>query len=341
MYKAGLMHMATIRKLPSGKWNAQVRIKGHPTQTKTFFTIEEAEQWSSDCEKKFKKSESTIKALSPVYLEEVLTKNGKQRGGYDSIRNRLMNLDRFFDSTPLEKITSENVATYKVERLKKAANGTVRLELQLLSRFLRWAASEKGVACNDVVKPVRLPEAGKPRDKILTPMQYQMILERVDTCRSRLQGMSEAKAIIILAWETAMRRGEILALTPAMIDFRQRVIHLADHQTKNAEARDVPLSSAALDLLKSLCEGKEGERYRYIKLFSLRPYSVSQAFRRACKESRIEGVCFHSLRHTCITRYAEKGLNTMQLQCISGHKDITMLARYSHIKASSVAALME
>ncbi|EGT3593471.1 TPA: site-specific integrase, partial [Serratia marcescens] len=38
---------------------------------------------------------------------------------------------------------------------------------------------------------------------------------------------------------------------------------------------------------------------------------------------------------------AEKGLNTIQLQCISGHKDITMLARYSHIKASSVAALME
>lgn len=337
--------MATIRKLPSGKWNAQVRIKGHPTQTKTFFTIEEAEKWSSDCEEKFKRSESTIKALSPVYLEEVLTKNGKPRGGYDSIRNRLVNLDKHFGSTSLEKITSENVATYKVERLKKAANGTVRLELQLLSRFLRWAASEKGVACNDVVKPVRLPEAGKPRDKILTPLQYQMIQERVETCRSKLsgglQGMSEAKAIIILAWETAMRRGEILALTPAMIDFRQRVIHLADHQTKNAEARDVPLSSTALDLLKSLCEGKEEERYRYTKLFSLRPYSVSQAFRRACREVRIEGVCFHSLRHTCITRYAEKGLNTIQLQCISGHKDITMLARYSHIKASSVAVLME
>ncbi|WP_255427342.1 tyrosine-type recombinase/integrase [Serratia sp. JUb9] len=318
--------MATIRKLPSGKWNAQIRIKGHPTQTKTFFTIEEAEKWSSDCEEKFKKSESTIKALSPVYLEEVLTKNGKPRGGYDSIRNRLVNLDRFFGSTPLEKMTSENVATYKIERLKQAANGTVRLELQLLSRFLRWAASEKGVACHDVVKPVRLPEAGKPRDK----MQYQMILERVETCRSKLsgglQGMSEAKAIIILAWETAMRRGEILALTPAMIDFRQRVIHLSEHQTKNAEARDVPLSSAALDLLKSLCEGKEEERYRHTKLFTLRPYSVSQAFRRACRESRIEGVCFHSLRHTCITRYAEKGLNTIQLQCISGHKDITMLA---------------
>ncbi|CAI1123422.1 site-specific tyrosine recombinase XerC [Serratia entomophila] len=333
--------MATLRKLPSGKWNAQVRIKGHPTQTKTFFTIDEAEKWSSDCEEKFKRSESTIKALSPVYLEEVLTKNGKPRGGYDSIRNRLVNLDKHFGSTSLEKITSENVATYKVERLKKAANGTVRLELQLLSRFLRWAASEKGVACNDVVKPVRLPEAGKPRDKILTPLQYQMILERVETCRSklsgRLQGMSEAKAIIILAWETAMRRGEILALTPAMIDFRQRVIHLADHQTKNAEARDVPLSSVALDLLKSLCEGKKGES----KLFTLRPYSVSQAFRRACRETRIEGVCFHSLRHTCITRYAEKGLNTIQLQCISGHKDITMLARYSHIKASSVAVLME
>lgn len=190
-----------------------------------------------------------------------------------------------------------------------------------------------------------MPEAGKPRDKVLTPLQYKMILERVETCRSKLsgslQGMSEAKAIIIIAWETAMRRGEILAITPSMIDFKQRVIHLSDEQTKNAKARDVPLSSVAIELLRALCEGKENERQRNCRLFSLRPYSVSQAFRRACVESRIEGVCFHSLRHTCITRYAEKGLNTIQLQCISGHKDITMLARYSHIKASSVAALME
>ena len=337
--------MATLRKLPSGKWNAQVRIKGHPTQTKTFATVEEAEYWALGCEETFKKSENTIKALSIAYLEEVLTKNGKQRGGYDSIRNRLVNLDKYFKSIPLEKISSENVAAYKVARLKNAANGTVRLELQLLSRFLRWAAFEKGVICSDVVKLVRLPEAGKPRDKILSILQYQMILERVETCRSKLsgslQGMSEAKAIIIIAWETAMRRGEILAITPSMIDFRQRVIHLADYQTKNAEARDVPLSSIAIDLLKALCEGKESDKYLNCRLFTLRPYSVSQAFRRASREARIEGVCFHSLRHTCITRYAEKGLSTLQLQCISGHKDITMLARYSHINASSVSALME
>lgn len=337
--------MATLRKIPSGKWNAQVRIKGHATKTKTFLTKPEAEQWALSCEEALKKTESTISALSNDYLEEVLTRNGKQRGGYDSIRNRLVNLDKHFKSIPLEKITSEGVAAYKVLRLKNAANGTVRLELQLLSRFLRWAASEKGVACVDAVKLVRMPEAGKPRDKILTPQQFKMVLDRLETCRSKLsgslQGMSEAKAIIILAWETAMRRGEILAITPAMIDFKQRVIHLSEEQTKNEDARDVPLSSVALDLLKALCEGKENERLRNCRLFTLRPYSVSQAFRRACIESKIEGVCFHSLRHTCISRYAEKGLNTIQLQCISGHKDITMLARYSHVRASSVAALME
>jgi len=37
--------MASFRKRGSGRWQAQVRIKGYPTQTKSFSTRAAAAQW--------------------------------------------------------------------------------------------------------------------------------------------------------------------------------------------------------------------------------------------------------------------------------------------------------
>lgn len=316
--------MATIRQLQSGKWNAQVRITGYKPKSSTHLTREAAEQWAKEQEHQVHSSCATIQKLSPVYLEEVMTLNGKQRGGYEAICHRLRTLSKGLPAS-LTLITNADVAEYKNKRLKIVQGASVRLELQLLSRFLRWASTEKGIECSDVVKQVKLPSPSKPREKIILPHEYSMILDNVS---DRIQ------PIITLAYETAMRRGEILSLKPSMINFRKRVIHLT--HTKNGEERDVPLSTAALALLTQLCEGRDHDSI----LFPYADYTISQAFRRAVRKCQIHGVCFHSLRHTAITRYAEKGLSTVQLQVISGHKSIGMLARYSHIRASSVSDLM-
>lgn len=317
--------MATIRLLTSGKWNVQVRLAGYPTRSSTHETRQEAEAWAKEHESRVKEIPQTLPLLETPYLQEVMIVKGVKRGGYVSTKYRFRALANFFGNTPLPAIKGEDVARYKVERQKEVTGSTVRLELQLLSRVMRWASSEKGVECEDVVKKVKLPEAGKPRDKVITPDEYARLLDAISAAM---------KPVVILAWETAMRRSEILSITPRMINANTRTVHLT--QTKNGEARDVPLSPMAVKILGEQLEHKRPEEL----LFPLEPHSVSTAFRRACLRAGVTGVCFHSLRHTCITRYAEKGLNTVQLQCISGHKDITMLARYSHIKASSVAQLM-
>ena len=312
-----------IRKLPSGSFQARIKING-VQQSKTCPTIEAAQQWLSS----FESPElNTIASLSDSYLKEVMTIAGKQRGGYESIKYKLLSLSRRI-TIPIEEITKETVNRYKNNRVNEVSGSTARLEIQLLSRLLRWAASEKGIDCSDITKGVKLPEPGKARERIIEPLEYSMILEKVS---------ERAKPIVILAWETAMRRNEILAITPAMVNLKKRVIHLADHQTKNGCSRDVPLSKVAMSLLETLCDGREWDK----PIFTLTPYATTQAFRRAARLANVNGCCFHSLRHSAITRAAMKGMSIPQLQVVSGHKSLSQLQRYTHIKAESVADLLD
>jgi integrase len=73
-------------------------------------------------------------------------------------------------------------------------------------------------------------------------------------------------------------------------------------------------------------------------VFNIRPDSVSQAFERACKRAGIEGLRFHDLRHEATSRFFEKGLNTMEVATITGHKTLEMLNRYTHLRASDLVS---
>lgn len=321
--------MATIRQLPSGKWQVQIRVKGSPTKSATRDTRAACEQFARDIEQGYSaKTTNTVESLADKYLQDVMIKDGKKRGGYEATKFRLVTIGRSLNQKPLEELTKEDVLALRVDRLKSISGSTVRLEIQLLSRFLRWANEEQKVECSDVTSGVKLPEAGKAREATIDRLQLDMILSFAS---------DKSKPIIELAYETAMRRNEILAITPAMVDVKRRVINLSSEQTKNGEARRVPLSLKAVELLRVLCDGKE----RNTRLFTLTPYAVTQAFRRAARLAKVKDVCFHSLRHTAITNAAEKGLSTVQLMAVSGHKTLSMLGRYAHVKAESVAHLLD
>jgi integrase len=64
--------------------------------------------------------------------------------------------------------------------------------------------------------------------------------------------------------------------------------------------------------------------------------SLSQAFDRACKRYGIHGLRFHDLRHEATSRFFELGLNPMEVASITGHQDLRMLRRYTHIRPESL-----
>ena len=170
----------------------------------------------------------------------------------------------------------------------------MRREWNLLSHVCTYAVREWGWLRVNPFKGLSRPAGGKPRDRIASETELDLLLERASPQMGR---------VITFAVETGMRAGEI-ASHP---EVKGRVAYLLD--SKNGTSREVPLSAAALE---AWGEG-----------ITLKASSISALFAQLCREAKVEGLTFHDLRRTAIVRLAAK-LSPMELAKMVGHKDLRM-----------------
>ncbi|MCQ8106471.1 site-specific integrase, partial [Methylomonas sp. SURF-2] len=317
--------MATIRKLPSGSWQVQVRRKGESPISKSFSSKSLAEQWARSIESQIdhgcfvdrsEAERTTLGELIDRYLVEVTpTKKGSKQEAY-----RLSNLKKHLGSLVVASIQSKHIASYRDSRLKSGkSSGTVLRELCDVSHLFNVAIKDWGIPLvSNPARLVRKPPASKNRDRRLTPDEINELIRQ-------LAETDEMISIVQLAIETGMRRSELLAMQWGNIDIKNRYVLLPD--TKNGESRAVPLSSRAIEILEQLPKKAE-------TVFITKPDSVSQAFHRACVRAGLDNLRFHDLRHEATSRLFEKGLNTMEVSSVTGHKTLGMLKRYTHLRAS-------
>ena len=238
---------------------------------------------------------------------------------------------------PIRKITSVDIATYRDERLvqkKKRGTGTVspstvRLELSLLSNVFDIARIEWGKCGDNPVKDVRKPKPPAGRDRRLTPREERAILRY---CKNHSN--QELFSIVTLALETAMRQGEILSIKWEDVNLKSRVVRL--HDTKNGSTRDVPLTLAARDALTRLGVKSQGNVFEYSSS------GIKSTWRFMREKLKIENLHFHDLRHEAISRLFETtALDAMEVAAISGHRSLSMLKRYTHLKAHKLVKKLE
>lgn len=174
---------------------------------------------------------------------------------------------------------------------------------------------------------VRRPPIANARSRRLVGDEEQRLLDGCDAGRTPC-----FKSLVIVAIETAMRRGELLSLRWCDVDLEQRVAHLA--MTKNGDTRSVPLSSRAIGAMLDL---RTERTVPTDKLFPLRPGSLEQTWMRLRERAGIENLHFHDLRHEGVSRLFERGLGIAEVGAISGHKEVRMLTRYCHLRAADLA----
>ena len=76
---------------------------------------------------------------------------------------------------------------------------------------------------------------------------------------------------------------------------------------------------------------------KFVEALSLPYFLVRGLWGRACSRAGISDLHLHDLRHEATTRLFELGLNIMEVSAITGHKDLKMLKRYTHLKAEDLA----
>ena len=326
--------MATFRRLKSGRWQTQVRKQGFPPRTKSFIKKEDAQRWAHDTELAMERgafvdskqaAATTLEALLDRYSREVTTKKRGRRAEL----NKIQALKRAFSGYSLTALLPRTIAEYRDRRqaVDRAASGTVRRELALLAHAFEVARKDFGLPVPvNPVRQIRMPSPGAARDRRLEGHELASLL-------NALSQTPQVRTLVQLAVETACRRGELLALDWSLVNLDTCVARLPI--TKNGSPRNVPLSSTATGLLHSLWESAGQPKHGHV--FSLKPSSVSQAFVRACARASIAGLRFHDLRHEATSRLFERGFNVMEVATITGHKSLSMLQRYTHLRAEDLA----
>jgi integrase len=194
-------------------------------------------------------------------------------------------------------------------------------------------------------KGVKRPTEPPARRRGVTPEEIAKIV-------SNLNGVAggQVKIAFLLALETAMRAGEILGLTWDHVDLQNRVVTLP--VTKNGDSRQVPLSNAAVGILKSHAmenaalddESKMPEK-GCDPVFTITGATLDVLFRRARDKAIVDcpscsTVRFHDARGEAITRLAKK-VDVLQLARIVGHRDLKSLLIYYSESAAEIAKKLD
>jgi len=320
--------MATIRKLPSGKFNAQIRVKGSPHRSQSFNSRDQAEAWvlaqspsvAGDAQRSL-----TMAQLALRYCSTQL--NGKP--SRHMMLEKMERVAKAFPQ-PFASITRSEINAFRLARMMQVSGPTVREDIQLINKLFRWAEREMVFGERELPSPAKniaLPPPSKPRSRIIEPNELELLMSALTPRMARL---------IELAFETAMRRSEIIKLTPRVLHLEDRSLSVIDGKTGD---RIVPLTSRAVELLREAEEGCSGQDDR---LFRVTPHAVTTAVRRARRQVGLdEDVRLHQLRHTRISMVARKGFNQAQIMMVSGHRDSRSVQRYTHLNVNDVIGLLD
>lgn len=342
--------MATLTKTPAGRWKAVVRRNGWPTSAKTWRTKRDAEDWARRTEDEMARGvfqrrapaeQLTLSAAIDRYLREVTPTKKQSTQTGDKAKGR--KLRKALGEYSLVAITPDVVAAYRDRQLDEhKSRDTVRLQLALLSHIFEIAIKEWRIGLwANPCRAIRAPKPGKPRDRRLSADEEQRLIAAAEN-----QSNPTLSLMIRLALTTAMRVGEIQRLRRPDVDLERRIALLRD--TKNNQARAVPLSSEAVGVVREALDnpirpidcdliffgepGRDGMR---------RGFQYGPGWKRATRDAGIADLRFHDLRHEAVSRLVEMGLGDQEVAAISGHKSMQMLRRYTHLRAEDLVKRLD
>jgi integrase len=299
-----------------------------------------------------------------AFYRPAVIKEGRKVAGVKAHRQTHILIDHlieFFGDKSLAKFTKYDLDRYKVWRLEQGDRrgekgklepkervpvkiSTVNRGLAILKHLL-IEAHDAGLIARNVTKGSKAidADAETARTRTLTDAEEMRLLGSCGGTRTIeynrkgkvLRADIDAnnphlKAIILLGLDSGMRRGEILKLEWQDIDFETGIVKILGTHTKTQKTRTAPLTNRTKAELLALPNfGASG------KVFPFNDFKRSWAT--AVKVAKIDGLHFHDLRRTFVTRLQTGGVSIGIAAELAGHSRLeTTQKHYTSIDNSAI-----
>jgi len=326
----------------SRSYGAHVRVKGFKPTWQSFSTKKEAETWRDTLTDELRKQRTagsarpdlstlTIAALNAAYIVDPET---LALGYHSDLKRHLKWWSRKYGTVKVMDFGVLQLREARDALMPGRAAATVVRTLSSQRSAWNWGRAA-GYVPNDRVWPPRLmlsePAA---RVRYLSDDELNAVLKAAAAHSPMMY------AAVTVALACGVRRGEMLGLTWADVDFARSVIRLCALsdagmvRTKNKTMRSVHLPSIAIDALKAIKPDPvdtnqcvfSHEDGTAIKATYLRAHWLKIRTAAGLKNFR-----WHDFRHSCASFLAQHGSTLLEIGSVLGHKSAQVTLKYAHL----------
>ncbi|GAB3077865.1 tyrosine-type recombinase/integrase [Pedococcus soli] len=328
----------TIRKEPSGRFRAVMKVGREYVAGRTFDTKRDAQAWLTRERAALtggvdpRAGRATVRSLLPVWLEERRQSVSAKTYVADAALLRLVpqSLAALSVNAVTDREVSRSLVTLTGDGL---AESSVRRFRASLSSFFAWAVRERLILINPVLR-TRVPKASEPRTEMYPFGEED--LERIhNTASARDQRLAD---ILLIAGWTGLRWSELRAVRvrdfvevpmPTLVVQRAEPEGVATKTTKSGRSRRVPVADRVLPLVRAMSTGREADAPLFVTASGHRLHAG--AFKRTLRWSTLaEGRRIHDLRHTAACLWLARGVDPGTVQAWMGHASIATTNLYLH-----------
>jgi integrase len=225
----------------------------------------------------------------------------------------------FGKDTQLTEISPIEIEGYKVKRRSEVSGATVNRELALLKRMFNLAITWDLYLGQNPVRKVKFFQEFNTGKRILTQEEEEKLIQNA---------APYLQDIICFALNTGLRIGEVFALRWFNVDWEKELLNVFAPKTQ--KIRVIPMNAKTRTILEAWRLGRKNE-FIFFNHETGKPFvDLSAGLALACEKAGIEGVTWHTLRHTFASRLLAQGTDIVTVKELLGHSTVIVTMRYLH-----------
>lgn len=243
----------------------------------------------------------------------------------------------YFIDKSIDQITKYEVDRYKdyLLNIKKLSPKSVNNRLSVLSRCLKSAEEWEIIENAPRIKLLKVP-----------PQKYDYLNK--NESESLLKNASGIwYELVLLALQTGLRFGELIALRWKDIDFDRKILTVnrnivrgIEGSPKSNKSRIVPLTNTLFTVLR---ERKSENEFIFYDSYKkpLKYGNCKRNLHKICAKAGLRKIGWHILRHSFASNLASQNNSIVAIKELLGHSDIKTTMRYSHVNLPVLQKVIE